>query len=95
VSHLVRFFLVFAVLGSFVAAGLLALYTQTPTHAVGALLLGGGLTAVAFARTLGRRREGSGDQTSPFRYWLGARPLTFVLWGSGVALLGVLQLTVF
>ena len=91
----VRLAITFAVLGSFAVAGLLVLHTETPARAIGVLLLGGGLTAIVFARSLGTAPESSADAPGATRFWPRIRPTTFILWGSGVTLIGILQLTVF
>lgn len=87
--------LTFGVLGSFVVAGLLALHTDTPTHAIGALLLGTGLTAIGLASGVKTVQKQSADIPSTPSAWANFSPLTLALWGSGVALIGLLQLTVF
>jgi hypothetical protein len=87
--------LTFGVLASFVVAGLVALYTVTPARAIGALLLGTGLTAIGLARGLKTAQKQLAHTPSIPRYWANVRPLTFALWGSGVALVGILQLTIF
>ena len=81
-----------AVLGSFVAAVFLGLLTDTPSRAIGALLLACGLTAVAFAHYLtSAQRQLAEKPLIPSR-WKNVRPLTFILWGTGVAMIGALQL---
>jgi hypothetical protein len=92
-NNRLRLVLTFGVLASFVVAGLLALYTDTPARAIGALLLGAGLTAIALG--LKTAQEQLADTPSTSHYLANVRPLTFALWGGGVALVGVLQLTIF
>ena len=87
--------LTFGAVVSFVVAGLLALYADTPARAIGVLLLGTGLTAIGLARGLKATQEQLTDTPSTHRYRAHLRPLTFVLWGGGVAFVGILQLTIF
>lgn len=81
-----------AVLGSFAAAVLLALFTSTPGRAIGALLVACGLAAVAFAGRLASAQRRLAEKPFIPRSWKNIRPFTFVLWGTGVVVLGVLQL---
>lgn len=94
-NNRLRLVLTFGVLASFAVAGLLVLYTDTPARAIGALLLGTDLTAIGLARGLKAAQEELTATASTSRYFANVRPLTFALWGGGVALVGVLQLTVF
>lgn len=85
--------LLLAVLGSFVAAVLLVLLTNTPGRAVGALLVAGGLAAVTFARALAVSQKELAKKPYIPQHWENVRPMTFVLWGSGVVMLGILLLS--
>ena len=80
------------VIGSFVAAVLLGLFTNAPSRALGALVLAVGLAAVTFARVLATAQKDLAKKPFVPRHWGDVRPTTFVLWGSGVALLGILLL---
>jgi len=79
------------VIGAFVAAVLLGL-SSAGSHAVGALMLAGGLAAVAFARQLTIAQHQLSEKPFIPSRWKEVRPFTFILWGVGVALVGLLQL---
>jgi len=81
-----------AVLLLFVGGGLLALYTNTPLRFVGALLVIAGVLAATFAKAIaGAQREAAKKPYVPAH--LGdVRPTVYILWGAGVAILGVLLL---
>ena len=83
------------ILGSFATGVLLYLFTGAPARLVGGLLMVAGLVAIAGARGAAAaaaqpnvvRIISIGTRTKSE-----LRPTTFVLWGSGVALVGLLQL---
>lgn len=79
------------VMGSFVTAALLGL-SSSASRAVGALLLAAGLTAIALARHLTIAQRQLSEHPLIPGHWKNVRPLTFILWGAGVALVGILQL---
>ena len=80
-----------AVIGAFLAAILLGLFAED-SQAVGALLLAGGLVAVAFARQLTVAQHQLAEKPFIPSHWKQVRPLTFLLWGLGVALVGLIQI---
>ena len=83
------------ILGSFAAGVLLFLFTGATARLVGGLLVVVGLVAIAGARSVAAaaarpdviRIVSLGTRTKSE-----LRPTTFVLWGCGVALVGLLQL---
>lgn len=91
-SERVGFALLLAVVGLFVGAGLLALNTNAPSRFVGAILIAAGFIAVAFSRAIATAQQALAKKPYIPQHWKGVRPLTYTLWGSGVAILGVLLL---
>jgi hypothetical protein len=87
--------LLVGILGSFAAGVLLFLFTGAPARLVGGLLVMVGLVAIIGARGAAAaatqpnvvRIISLGTRTKS-----GIRPTTIILWGSGVALVGLLQL---
>ena len=82
-------------LGSFVTAVLLGLFTNLPSRAIGALLLTCGLAAIGFARYLSSAQSQLAEKPFIPENWKNVRPFTFILWGTGVAIVGALKLTGF
>ena len=89
----VNLLLFVSVMGSFLAAVLLGLFASESRYAVGALLLGAGLASVAFSRHLATAQQLLSEKPFIPRSWSNVRPLTFKLWGCGLVILGVLQLS--
>lgn len=94
-NNRLRLMLAFGILALFAVAGMLTLHTDTPTRAIGALLVGAGLISIWLAHGLEAAQDQSTRAPSNPRYQVWLRPLTLTLWGSGVALLGLLQLIIF
>jgi len=79
------------VIGLFVAAVVVGLATRSSERVVGVLLIAVGAGAIAFARSLTLAQQQLAERPYIPAHWKEVRPLTFVLWGSGVLLCGVLQ----
>ncbi len=84
--------ILFAVVGVFVLAATLGVSGHASDFVVGAMLFVCGVTAIVFARSLTKaQRRLSRVPVFPSR-WENVRPFTIILWGSGVALVGLLRL---
>ena len=82
-----------AVLGSFIAAALLGVFASESRYAIGALLLGAGSVSFFFARHLASAQQRLSAQPFIPSHWRNVRPFTFKLWGAGLVVLGLLQLS--
>jgi hypothetical protein len=80
------------VLVLFVGGGMLALYTNTPLRFVGALLLVGGILAISFAKHIAAAQREAAKKPYIPSHWGEITPTAYMLWGGGVALMGVLLL---
>ena len=81
-----------AVLSAFLSAVVFGFLKRGSGQIEGVLLLAAGLCAVAFSKRLTEAQHELAEKSFIPRSWANTRPLLYVLWGSGVALLGVLQL---
>jgi hypothetical protein len=85
--------ILFAVFGGFAALVVIAIAWEAPSRVIGAGLVVLGVMAMVFSRRLVNAKISVGERF-PF-LWPGRnvlRPTTMVIWGGGIALLGVLQL---
>jgi len=80
-----------AVVASFALAVVLFVITGAPARLVGGLLVVVGLVAIIAARAVAAGQNRVSAKLPPFLLSSKVRPLTVVLWGSGVALVGLLQ----
>ena len=77
------------IVGGFIAAGLIALFYRLDKLAgVGLVVIG--VAAALFARDLTSAQHELADRPYIPDHWKDVRPLTFQLWGIGVALVGIL-----
>ena len=83
--------LYFAVIGLFVAAVVVGFASQSSEYVVGMMLLTVGAGAVTFARRLTVAQRLLAEKPFVPGHWKKVRPLTFILWGAGAMLVGVLQ----
>ena len=85
-------FVFVSVIGCFVVAVVLGLFTETSSRAIGALLVACGLVAVACSHRLASAQDRLAESALIPSHWKNVRFRTFALWGVGVAILGLLQL---
>jgi hypothetical protein len=88
----VNLLLFLAVLLAFLSAVLFGFVKQGSGQVEGLLLLVSGLCAVVFSKRLTEAQHELAEKSFVPRSWATTRPLLYVLWGSGVAMLGILQL---
>ena len=81
------------VLVSFVAAVLLGLFASEARYSVGTLLVVAGSSSFVFSHRLTLVQQRLSEKPFIPRNWNNVRPLTFKLWGTGLVILGVLQLS--
>ena len=92
-TNRVGLLLILTVLGSFVAAVLLGLFASEARYPIGALLVGAGSASFVFSQHLAAVQQRLSEEPLIPRNWNNVRPLTFKLWGTGLVILGVLQLS--
>lgn len=90
-TDLLSLLLYIAVLGLFVCAAIVGLVTDSSERVVGVMLLAVGAGAIAFARNLTVAQRQFAEKPFVPERWKQIRPLTFVLWGVGVMVLGISQ----
>ena len=90
-TDLVSLLLYVAILGLFVAAAMVGLVSRSSDRVVGVMLMAVGAGAVAFARSLTLAQHQLAEKPFIPEHWKNIRPLTFVLWGVGVFIIGVAQ----
>jgi hypothetical protein len=87
-------FLLIVVCGIF-TAGVLVLLSEPPepntTRTAGALLLASGLVSIAFARRIAAAQRELEKKMHLPEFLAKTRPITIIVMGGGVALLGILQ----
>jgi hypothetical protein len=77
-----------AVIGSFIAALALGMATSFALG-TGLLLVVTGAVSIAFSRRLAEAQQELSEKPFIPSNWAGIRPLTFVLWGTGVVVVGL------
>jgi len=89
-SERIALVVVSAAFGLVLVAGVLISLENAPLRLSGGLLLLGGAAIAASARSLNASRYKFAKLPVFLQRLVGLRPITLVLWGSGVAMLGVL-----
>lgn len=87
-------FLYVAVLGFFIVAVLLALFAKSSNQFIGVILIICGFMSVMFSRQLTVAQHQLAEKPFIPDHWKDVRPLTFILWGTGVTIIGLLHLFV-
>lgn len=79
-------------LGAFIAAVVLGIFSNELNRMSCGLLLAAGIGTVIFAPRLSATQQALSDKSYIPSHWKSVRPLTLILWGSGVAIMGIIQL---
>lgn len=83
------FYGIFTAFAAVVAFGMAG---KLETQIEGLILVGIGAICIAFSRQLAVAQQALSEKPFIPDHWRNVRPLTFVLWGSGICVLGIIDL---
>lgn len=78
-----------AVFGLFITAGVFSFVNHRSEGIVGVMLMVVGASAIWFSRALAQVQHELAERPYIPSHWRKVRPLTFVLWGTGVFIVGI------